>query len=168
MLQESGVPKRQKGSEPFKAAWVFDVLLWSWINQRRGSQLPRKPRFFLPDVPVHIVQRGHSREPVFFENDDYSARVAYNYRSEYMVREYGKYYGNRMHDDFGTLDLTFGWNFSENIAFRLEGVNLTEEDDVQYGAAAAGTAVKPALQEGYPTWSFNGETTYKLGASFKF
>ena len=35
--------------------------------------MPRKPRFFLPDIPVHIVQRGHSREPVFFENDDYSA-----------------------------------------------------------------------------------------------
>jgi len=28
--------------------------------------MPRKPRFFLPDVPAHIVQRGYSREPVFF------------------------------------------------------------------------------------------------------
>ena len=35
--------------------------------------MPRKPRFYLPDVPVHIVQRGHRREPVFFENDDYVA-----------------------------------------------------------------------------------------------
>ena len=35
--------------------------------------MPRKPRFFLPGVPAHIVQRGHSREPVFFENSDYSA-----------------------------------------------------------------------------------------------
>lgn len=35
--------------------------------------MPRKPRFFLPDVPVHIVQRGHSREPVFYEDSDYSA-----------------------------------------------------------------------------------------------
>ena len=35
--------------------------------------MPRKPRFFLPGVPVHVVQRGHSREPVFFENDDYHA-----------------------------------------------------------------------------------------------
>lgn len=35
--------------------------------------MPRKPRFFLPDVPAHIVQRGHSREPVFFEEDDYRA-----------------------------------------------------------------------------------------------
>ena len=35
--------------------------------------MPRKPRFFLPGIPVHIVQRGHSREPVFFEDSDYSA-----------------------------------------------------------------------------------------------
>jgi putative transposase len=35
--------------------------------------MPRKPRFFLPDVPVHIVQRGHSRESVFFQDSDYQA-----------------------------------------------------------------------------------------------
>lgn len=35
--------------------------------------MPRKARFYLPGVPVHIVQRGHSREPVFFENSDYQA-----------------------------------------------------------------------------------------------
>ena len=34
--------------------------------------MPRKPRFFLPGVPVHLVQRGHSREPVFFEAQDYA------------------------------------------------------------------------------------------------
>jgi putative transposase len=39
--------------------------------------MPRKPRFYLPDVPVHIVQRGHSREPVFFEADDYSAYLGW-------------------------------------------------------------------------------------------
>ncbi|GAW97375.1 MULTISPECIES: TonB-dependent receptor [Colwellia] len=104
----------------------------------------------------------------YWENDDFSARAAYNWRSEYMVREYGKYYGNRMHDDFGTLDLTFGWNATESLTLRLEVVNVLAEDDIQYGAAAVGTAVKPALQDGYPTWSFNGETTYKLGASYKF
>ena len=35
--------------------------------------MPRKPRFFLAGVPVHVVQRGHSREPVFFEYNDYFA-----------------------------------------------------------------------------------------------
>ena len=34
--------------------------------------MPRKPRFYLPYVPIHIVQRGHSREPVFFEDQDYA------------------------------------------------------------------------------------------------
>lgn len=33
--------------------------------------MPRKPRFFLPGVPVHVVQRGQSREAVFFEDNDY-------------------------------------------------------------------------------------------------
>lgn len=35
--------------------------------------MPRKPRFFVPGLPVHIVQRGRSREPVFFEDSDYRA-----------------------------------------------------------------------------------------------
>ncbi len=33
--------------------------------------MPRKPRFIIPGIPVHIVQRGHSRDPVFFEEADY-------------------------------------------------------------------------------------------------
>ena len=35
--------------------------------------MPRKPRFFLPGVAAHVVQRGHSRNPVFFDNNDYQA-----------------------------------------------------------------------------------------------
>lgn len=34
--------------------------------------MPRKRRFFLPGLPVHVVQRGHSRQPVFFESQDYA------------------------------------------------------------------------------------------------
>lgn len=35
--------------------------------------MPRKPRFYIPGVPAHLVQRGRSREPVFFREDDYAA-----------------------------------------------------------------------------------------------
>ncbi len=35
--------------------------------------MPRKPRFYLAGVAVHVVQRGHSREPVFYEESDYQA-----------------------------------------------------------------------------------------------
>ncbi|MBA3580842.1 MAG: transposase [Gammaproteobacteria bacterium] len=39
--------------------------------------MPRKPRFVIPGVPMHIVQRGHSREPAFFEDSDYSAYLGW-------------------------------------------------------------------------------------------
>ncbi len=35
--------------------------------------MPRKPRFYLPGVAVHVVQRGHNREPVFFDDVDHQA-----------------------------------------------------------------------------------------------
>ena len=35
--------------------------------------MPRRPRTLMPNVPVHIVQRGASREAVFFEDEDYKA-----------------------------------------------------------------------------------------------
>lgn len=105
----------------------------------------------------------------YWENDVYSARAAYNWRSEYMIRETG-YYGNRMHDDFGSLDLSLGWNITDNFTISFEATNILEEDDVQYGAAEAYTSqygMKAPLLDGFPAWSFEGEATYMLGVNFK-
>jgi putative transposase len=33
--------------------------------------MPRRPRIHLDGVPLHIVQRGHNREPCFFSEEDY-------------------------------------------------------------------------------------------------
>lgn len=33
--------------------------------------MPRPTRLFLPDTPLHIVQRGHDRQPVFIQTRDY-------------------------------------------------------------------------------------------------
>ena len=35
--------------------------------------MPRKPRFVLPGVPLHVVQRGNNRDPIFFDESDYAA-----------------------------------------------------------------------------------------------
>ncbi|MCW2313312.1 hypothetical protein [Rhodoferax antarcticus] len=35
--------------------------------------MPRHPRIHLDDVPLHIVQRGHNRQPCFFTTADYLA-----------------------------------------------------------------------------------------------
>ncbi len=33
--------------------------------------MPRKPRFNLPGIPQHIIQRGNNREPCFLAKEDY-------------------------------------------------------------------------------------------------
>ena len=33
--------------------------------------MPRKPRFTLPGIPQHIIQRGNNREPCFLVEQDY-------------------------------------------------------------------------------------------------
>ncbi len=35
--------------------------------------MPRRPRTHLDNVPLHIVQRGHNREPCFFAEEDYQS-----------------------------------------------------------------------------------------------
>jgi len=52
--------------------------------------MPRKPRFFLPGVAVHAVQRGHSREPVFYEDQDYRAYLNW-------LKEAAERYGCAVH-----------------------------------------------------------------------
>ena len=32
--------------------------------------MPRRPRFNLPGIPQHIVQRGNNRAPCFFDEKD--------------------------------------------------------------------------------------------------
>jgi len=38
-----------------------------------GCYMPRRTRVHLDGVPLHIVQRGHNREPCFFCEDDYAS-----------------------------------------------------------------------------------------------
>ncbi|BFM21586.1 TonB-dependent receptor [Gilvimarinus japonicus] len=105
---------------------------------------------------------------VYWENDVFSARAAYNWRSKYMIRDGAFYYGNRMHDAYGQLDLSFNWYATDIITLSFDASNVTEEDDLQYGVAPASSGLKPELLDTYPAWTFKGEATYTLGASVKF
>ena len=33
--------------------------------------MPRKPRFCIPDIPQHVIQRGNNRQPCFYAESDY-------------------------------------------------------------------------------------------------
>ena len=49
------------------------MLYFLGNDQPISGPMPRKPRFFLPGVPVHVVQRGNNRQPIFFDDVDYRA-----------------------------------------------------------------------------------------------
>ena len=57
--------------------------------------MPRKPRFYLPDVPAHIVQRGNCRQAVFFSADDYRAYL--DWLNEGALKEGAIKHGCRVH-----------------------------------------------------------------------
>ena len=39
--------------------------------------MPRKPRFQLPGIPAHVVQRGNNRQAIFFEASDHTAYLSW-------------------------------------------------------------------------------------------
>ena len=52
--------------------------------------MPRKPRFYVPDIPVHVVQRGNDRQAVFYDDADYQAYLRW-------LQEGARRYGNAIH-----------------------------------------------------------------------
>ena len=43
--------------------------------------MPRKPRFYIPNVAVHVVHRGHNRDVVFSDDGDFQAYSAWLYEA---------------------------------------------------------------------------------------
>ncbi|HEY8568064.1 TonB-dependent receptor [Microbulbifer sp.] len=102
----------------------------------------------------------------YYENDMFSARIAYNWRSEYMIRESGSY-GNRLHDDFGSLDLSAVWYATENLDVKLDVNNLLAEESVQIGNNAE-PAPGTGFTSGFPLYEYETARRINIGASYKF
>lgn len=102
----------------------------------------------------------------YYENDDMYVRVSYNWRSEYMLRETGAY-GNRLHDDFGSLDLSAVYNFNENLTFKFDVVNLTGEESKQYGNNQQYSHYT-GFADGFPVYQYAVATRINAGISYKF
>ncbi|MEL7022926.1 MAG: TonB-dependent receptor [Pseudomonadota bacterium] len=64
----------------------------------------------------------------FWENDKFSARLAYNYRSEYTltVRDVIFPFTPIVHDDIGQLDASFFYRINDVFEVGVQGVNLTD------------------------------------------
>jgi len=65
----------------------------------------------------------------FYEDDDFQARLSYNFRGEYIREISGLQGRSETVDDYGQWDATFSYNVMENLTLFLEGINLTDEDE---------------------------------------
>ena len=103
----------------------------------------------------------------YYENEVFSARAAYTWRSEYMIRETG-FYGNREHQPFGSLDLSFTYAINDNLTLVADVTNLLQEDSVQVGRDRTAQPTFWRTSDGYPAYAYEGESRYSLGVQYRF
>jgi iron complex outermembrane recepter protein len=91
---------------------------------------------------------------VYFENQAFSARLNYSYRSEFLIGLSGAnpYY----QDEFGTVNVSLNYKPSEWINISLDALNLNDPELTYYQSATAPTS-----------FYVNGRQFY-LNARFKF
>ncbi len=104
----------------------------------------------------------------FYETDVWSARLAYNWRSEYLItpRDDIFPYSPIYHEDTGQLDGSVFYNFNntgffENLQIGLQVVNITDEV-IQTSQVIDFSGTQ------YPRSAFRNDRRYTLAARFKF
>ena len=110
-------------------------------------------------VPVPFASKDSYNLGVFYETDQYSARLNYNYRSDYFLAS--TEIGDRRRDEQSQLDAQFSYNVTDNITVKVEALNLTDEIWENYYVRGSDGARLGGSQ------SANGRRFF-AGASFKF
>lgn len=89
----------------------------SYNNNKVGAQT---------DVLVGLGDSGNLVG--FYENATYSARLAYNWRGQFLAANYGGAEGAQplYVEPYGQLDMSLGYNFDKNLRLQLEAINLTD------------------------------------------
>src|SRR5690606_6052053 len=70
----------------------------------------------------------------WFENENWSARLAYNFRSPRLISQGSAAVGQQAlyQDDYGQLDLNVTWDVTDNVSLYVNGSNITEEFQQTY------------------------------------
>ena len=79
------------------------------------------------ELPFPSQSENSYNLTAFYETDDWSFRMAYNYRDEYLVRASDRSGNPVFVEDSGYLDAKFIYNITENFRAYVDGRNLTGE-----------------------------------------
>ncbi|MBB3060868.1 TonB-dependent receptor [Microbulbifer rhizosphaerae] len=103
---------------------------------------------------------------LLYEKNGFSARLAYNWRSDYYSSfdEAGDQPGNSVVvTDTDSLDLALNYDLNDNLTLSAEATNLT--DSVYSDYFGGGSSADESL---YPRDTFARERTYSLGVRFRY
>lgn len=77
------------------------------------------------ELPFPSQSENSYNLTAFYETDVWGVRVAYNFRSEYLVRPSDRSGNPLFVDDGGYLDAKFNYNITDNLKFYVDARNLT-------------------------------------------
>jgi TonB-dependent receptor len=85
-------------------------------------------------VPLEQLSKYSYNLIGFYDRGPFSARVAYNWRSKYVVTTRGNGSGNLpiFNAARGQLDASLTYTVSPNFALTMDGVNLTDTENKTY------------------------------------
>lgn len=110
------------------------------------------------DLPLEGVSKDSYNLVLFYEKYKFSGRVAYNYRSEYLVTAFDDLSdSSRMRSARGQLDASVSYDINEQFSVFANAINLTNEDTMDY------VSHESRLRR----WTKNGRRFY-LGLRFKY
>ena len=93
----------------------------------------------------------------FYEKNGIQARLAYNYRDEFLFQCFSNFSEPRTREAFGQLDLSAAYEINEQFQVFFEGINLTDENSRDYSR----------FENRFLTYSDTG-SRYKLGVRASF
>ncbi|HWK75760.1 MAG TPA: TonB-dependent receptor [Povalibacter sp.] len=93
----------------------------------------------------------------YFENDRFSARVTYGWRSEYLAGGFVAGAPPVSVDAYADLGLSLGWTLNEMVQFNFDAQNLLDEEYFQY-----------FQQKSVPANSYKTGRRYQVSVQFKF
>jgi iron complex outermembrane receptor protein len=135
------------------------VLIDDGVNPPSAALVSRDVEF--PDVSETAYNVGG-----FYENEDFTARVAYTWRDDYFVAltEFGPQFRN----DSASLDAQVSYNVTENITLKVEAVNLTNEIFSNYLIQDGDVVDHPQNGSRAVTSEAENGRRFYVGMNFKF
>ena len=77
-----------------------------------------------PPLPLPGVSKNSYNIVGYYENGGFSGRVAYNYRSSFVISTTANFGDGSYGQSYGQIDASFGYDFNDQIGLTLEALNL--------------------------------------------